>query len=413
MPSRTYDSLDIINYSEIDSISDLTAGSGVVSHSIVPIQPFRFSIIWTGAVTDNPPNGGGSNVQGNVLAEGEIDFSLFPTIPVGALISSIRVKVNVSFNVSGTITGADVCQAIASLQSTWQSLPVGQTYSTLTLTGFDLEQQAGVNSAVVNEDITFSIEEEVLFAPALDKTTFETTFALLRLLTTLNAGIGTATNPAPDGHGSHDGTITVDNFQIIVTYGDGTGFTLNPPGGDVEPGSYINAAGPNIAPATFAATADPKVIPIIPKVNGPDDVDLPVPIPPTDDCVGCLTDCPECDDCFDACTNDLTSEACQDCLDACLDCLVECLENLELGEACQQSTQTPAEIPVVIICGFPTRFAGSVPLGNFTILVARASGIYRFIPGKTNDTLYATARDGTTYDVAIPIPFAKTGFFRS
>jgi len=57
-----------------------------------------------------------------------------------------------------------------------------------------------------------------------------------------------------------------------------------------------------------------------------------------------------------------------------------------------------------------TQFSGSVTLGVLNVLLTNASGIYTLVPGKTNDTLYKTARDGTTRDVRIPTPFAKTGF---
>jgi hypothetical protein len=100
-------------------------------------------------------------------------------------------------------------------------------------------------------------------------------------------------------------------------------------------------------------------------------------------------------------------------MEACLDCLTQCLENLELAEECQGSTGTDGTTPTVVVIVVGTQFSGTVALGNFTILVANGSGLYRFTLGKTNDTLYSAARDGSTYDVKIPNPGAKTGFFRS
>jgi len=61
----------------------------------------------------------------------------------------------------------------------------------------------------------------------------------------------------------------------------------------------------------------------------------------------------------------------------------------------------------------PTEFSGDVPLEPVEIEFADTTGIYRITPGKTNDTLYDPSRDGTTVDVAIPKPFAKTGFIGS
>lgn len=191
-------------------------------------------------------------------------------------------------------------------------------------------------------------------------------------------------------------------------------FTLTPSGGNVEPGQSITVEGPGAAGLEYAATNGDKVIPLDPKVVDPDTVILEVPNPSTDPCVDCLGDCVECEDCFDACNEDLTSAACEECMAACLECLEGCLEDLEAAEECQESKQDPPNTPtnIVIICGGPG-FDGSVPLGTFTIIVANGSGIYEFVEGKTNDTLYSTARDGSTYDVRIPTPSGKTGFFRS
>lgn len=58
----------------------------------------------------------------------------------------------------------------------------------------------------------------------------------------------------------------------------------------------------------------------------------------------------------------------------------------------------------------PIPFTGSVPLAPITISFADTSGIYNITRGKKTDTLYNLARDGTTVEVAIPKPFAKTGF---
>lgn len=190
--------------------------------------------------------------------------------------------------------------------------------------------------------------------------------------------------------------------------------TLNPASGDVEPGQIIRATGSNILGINFVGTVGNKVIPLVTKPDGPD-VLIEVPYPPTDDCVDCLTtDCVDCDDCFTVCNEDLESEECAECMAACLACLEQCLEDVDLAENCDNSSGTPPEIDIVIICGDPgNQFSGSVPLGTFTIIVANGSGIYRFVDGKTNDTVYTAERDGTTLDIKIPNPFGKSGFFRS
>lgn len=74
--------------------------------------------------------------------------------------------------------------------------------------------------------------------------------------------------------------------------------------------------------------------------------------------------------------------------------------------------------PSVILGGSDwTNFGASPPtcavcltiaLGELTILIANASGIYTLTQGKTNDTLYLRA-DSSTFDFKIPNPFGKTG----
>lgn len=208
-------------------------------------------------------------------------------------------------------------------------------------------------------------------------------------------------------------SVSFTGIRVTITYQSGPEITLTPSGGNVERGQTITATGPNVANLTYAAVQGDLIIPIEPKIIGPDEVLLEIPYPPTDPCFDCLGDCPQCDECFTACNEDLTGEACQECMEACLDCLVQCLENLELAEACHESTgTTTTPTIVVVVCGGPG-FTGTVVLGSFTILTANGSGLYRFTLGKTNDTLYASTRDGETYDVKIPNPNAKTGFFRS
>ena len=56
------------------------------------------------------------------------------------------------------------------------------------------------------------------------------------------------------------------------------------------------------------------------------------------------------------------------------------------------------------------QFSGPVVLGTMTVLLTNGSGIYRLVTGKRNDTYYRSQRDGTTIDIKIPNPTAKTGF---
>lgn len=65
---------------------------------------------------------------------------------------------------------------------------------------------------------------------------------------------------------------------------------------------------------------------------------------------------------------------------------------------------------VLTAIGDGFQFTGSVILGSFIINNFDGSGIYVLVPGKRNDTIYNTARDGTTTDYKIPNPFGRTGF---
>lgn len=69
------------------------------------------------------------------------------------------------------------------------------------------------------------------------------------------------------------------------------------------------------------------------------------------------------------------------------------------------------DIPVTpIVYGDGTQFSGWVGLTSMTITLVNASGIYRLVKNKTNDTLYDNLNPPATVDVKIPNPFVKTGF---
>ena len=416
MPSRTYTGLDLTGYTEVDGLLEFEAGSGIASVIAVPVQQARFSIVGSGSISDNPPTGGGSQISGSYQAFGDFDYTIFPTIPNDALITKLRVKIQASILASASCTGTDLVRARVDATLLVRSLPAFTTLTNLGLSLADFEDTAGTASASIAGSKTFSTEEEIIFAPAIDKATFIATWAGIEIFVTGIIGeVANLTNPAPDGVGTYDWFAEVDNFQWIVEYSSGPNIILTPTGGDVEPGQIIQVSSPDgsidVTKLEYAALQGDNVIPIPISPDGR----LEIPSPANTPCSDCFGNCPECETCFTACENDLTSEACQECLDTCLDCLVDCLEDLESAEACIGTTgEPPSPIPIIIIVADPgTQFAGSVPLGTFTILVANATGIYRLTPGKANDTLYHSARDGTTYDVKIPNPFGKTGFFRS
>lgn len=83
----------------------------------------------------------------------------------------------------------------------------------------------------------------------------------------------------------------------------------------------------------------------------------------------------------------------------------ETLFTFYLPVACDGAGST-----AIMATGDGTQFSGSVSLGSLIILLTDHSGIYTLVPGKSNDTLYSSLRDGTTKNVKIPNPFIKTGF---
>lgn len=61
-----------------------------------------------------------------------------------------------------------------------------------------------------------------------------------------------------------------------------------------------------------------------------------------------------------------------------------------------------------------SQFSGSLLLGRFvTIWLRSASGIYRIVTNKRNDTVYDEENLPDTYDIKIPDPFARGGFIGS
>jgi hypothetical protein len=190
-------------------------------------------------------------------------------------------------------------------------------------------------------------------------------------------------------------------------------WTVTPPDGDVEPGRNIVVVGPNAAELTPAFIFDDKVVIVIPKIINEEEIWIEVPYPPSSACTAALDDCPECEAAVDPCSIDVDSEECQTAMAACLACLIAEMESIEDAEACNAAAPGTVPPPTVTLVVSGTQFSGSVELGTFTIIVAEGSGLYRFVMNKTNDTIYTAERDGTTYDVKIPDPGAKTGFFRS
>jgi hypothetical protein len=436
MAIRTYTGVDLINY-----LHDYISGpSGFLTPPVVtPTSPGVLSISANdnGSFTAPPDLGVALSWAFKYGITADLDFDAVPAIPDGAQITNVTLKHNASVNtfgdadITGNGTVGDVQSlALAFVGGTITLRSVGEPCPDITLEVTQSDFDSSPVSAPVhatatgNGTITTSTHQVFDYSGSpIDKATLVATFgSLLWEIFLSNADAGES-NVAQDivNENSHAGTVElfcnleINNFELVVEYTEeDPPVVLNPASGEIEPGQQITGTGEGAADLEYAALIGDLVIPIIPKIISPDEVLLEVPHPPTDDCVASIAACPECEDCFTPCENDLTSEECQACMEACFQCLENELENTELAEQCQQSSGVPPEIPIIIICGDPgTQFSGSVPLGSFTIIVANGSGLYRLTNGKANDTLYTAARDGTTYDVKIPFPGGKTGFFRS
>ena len=413
MPSRTYTGVDVLNYILDDSLTTHSSANGSSSASITPVSQFVLSGV--GAATDsNTPAAESFHTTLQAIASGDLPYTdPLIGIPDGATIQKITINVSGSGNGNASASSGITVSASATAFLTVEFpsgviLPPDQGYNDGEVL-FN-EPLSAVVSASGSSPGSFEIN-----LPNITKAQLITDYGSI-IVNIASAGSGGSDGVAgTGGAGSAAAALSLNNFTLIVDYTDpAIDITLVPSSGNVEPGQSITITGPGVENFTYAALQDDKVIPITPKVIGPDEIVIPVPVPPKEDCEAALADCPECEECFDACQEDLNSEACQKCLENCFDCLEEVMEDYENAEECQESQQDDPPVNIVIICGDPTgtQFTGSVPLGNFTIIVANASGIYRLVDGKTNDTLYATARDGSTYDVKIPNPLGKTGFFR-
>ena len=364
MPSRQYTGIDLQNYvaEYVSGPSSSPVGifDPVVSETSQAILTLTSNEIinWT-----NPPYSFGISSTYSFIYEvsGDFDFNIFPSIPDNALINRVTFRINASILISisavvggtGPIGGGpSIAFAIAGGVIEVESTTSGIMPS-ITLQGEDVVQNSDENNGPLTSNAFVSIADsftnfqEFDFAGSpLTKDQLTAAFGSITIRMRAHADGDNDNNiVAQTGGGLRSGSISQDNvyalnnFQMLVEYSSGPefGITLDPSGGNVEPGRIIRASGDVHMGMGFASTSGTKVIPIIQQEGG----GLETPSPASEDCLDCLGGCPACDSCLDACAQDLNSEACQECLQACLDCLEECFENLELAEGCQQSTQQP------------------------------------------------------------------------
>jgi hypothetical protein len=71
--------------------------------------------------------------------------------------------------------------------------------------------------------------------------------------------------------------------------------------------------------------------------------------------------------------------------------------------------EPPAEYPITVS---GTQFSGTAFVAPLTVLLIKASGVYKLTPGKTCDTLYLDSSvDGSTYDTADSRPDFKVRIY--
>lgn len=392
MPQKTYTGIDLINY-----VTNFTPGAG--PNPATPSTPSQGNAMMFVSANANP---GSVVCISDLEVSGDFDFDAFPAIPAGALISEIDFSWEANINL-----GANANDPSCNVS--------GNCFGTLGAT--DLTDSAiggsngpGLVSASFSQSTAYNLHHVIPFGTPITKAELVADYGSIALFFIM---VLEATGSA---NADISGSTAMVNFNLTITYEEGpaSGMTVTPASGNAQVGQILTVTGPGAADLEYAFETADGIIPVEAQIISDTEVHIEMPYPATDPCYDCFPECLECDAAFDPCDEDLASETCQEAMQACLDCLTNCLEDLEMAEECQQSSQNPPTtptVPVVLIAG--TQFGGTVVLGNFVILVADGSGLYRFTIGQTHDTLYAGDRDGTTYNVKIPNPGGKTGFFRS
>lgn len=408
MPTRTYTGIDFLNY-----LGSFASNTGTNAAAENPVSQMNFSISSSGS---NNVFGAGfrSSAVYEYIVSADLDFDAFPAIPDGSTISKIEVRIDISLTASGTATDTAGDPFTCIVDGIFNSSVIVDGGECTDIKITELASDSGPDSAAASlsgSDHYSNVTTFDFSAVPITKAELITRFTswLVQL-----DGVWIADGFDPGSSGESSG-FTFSGIRISITYQEGpaVSFTIEPTGGELEPGQIIVVTGPNASEQEyFFETAD-GVIPVIPQIINDDEVWIELPYPATDPCFDCFPECPECDSAFAPCDEDLTSDDCIAAMEACLGCLSNCLEDLQLAEECQQSTQEPSDTPVPVVLVVGTQFSGNVLLGNFVVIVANGSGLYKFDLNQTHDELYSTSRDGTTYNVKIPNPGGKTGFFRS
>lgn len=411
---RTYTGISFTDFVVIP-YDDIT--NGVVA-SVDNRGPFNVTISGS-----NSASGHAAGAYNQIAGEmsGLLDFDSPPTnIPIGAMIRSVECRVDLAISASASATvspGTSITEARALASTEIQFGPLQESMPELKMEVDEIESGPGNSSVgpVVTDHFVNVRLFDFTSAPVTREYLVEE-FSFWRVFSQSVSLYGQSGDTPPEATGSANTFISFAIFgiRITITYDEGPiTMTVSPASGNVQVGQVITVTGPGAADQDYFFETEDGIIPVVVQVISPTEVRIETPYPASDPCFDCFPECPECDAAFAPCDADFGSEECQAAMQECLDCLTNCLEELEAAEECQSSTHEPPTTPVPVILIAGRQFGGNVPLGSFTIIYADGSGLYRFVLGKTNDTIYDGDRDGTTYDVKIPNPGGKTGFFRS
>lgn len=366
MPTRTFTGIDLGSYSALFTVGPTS--SGAAPSELTPSQGV-VSIFGSIASVVSPS----SQLTFTYRVSGLFDFDSFPSIPDNALVTRIRIKRAASFNatVENSITndpgagGNFVVQSVAEFDMTVEAGVTPCPELTLTDNALDFQGpitpgNTGTSQATINASDAYSAETILDFSGSpISKADLIANYSLLTFyigatldnLTSSASGLGTQQAASAN----IDYTFDLNNFQFIVEWDEVFQFTIDPPTlSNVDRGQEVIIESDPLDPDALQLdqlTLELDGIPITPTTQTANLLIFYIPL-------------------------DFPNEG-----------------DMEL-----------------VAIGNGTQFSGSIALAAYTILVTNGSGIYVLSLGKTNDTLYSSERDGTTVDVKIPDPFAKTGF---
>lgn len=413
MPSRTFTGIDLLNYNFVATPTLTQINGSATANGVNTSQG-----VATGTISGSINTVVGCDVEAQIEINisGDLPYDAFPALPSNVQVTGIDVQVEMSFNVSGSGTSAFPWDM--GCNGTAEILADGSA-GNIPFTALDLSQSdtdsANNPSVSISQSRTLSTHFTDTFGTPMSRADFVAQYQTL-LINLIISGAGFRFFPQTIT-GAFSGTITLNNFRFLINYED-LPVTMSPAGGQsVESGSRVTLTSDDIDMTGLVPglVIGDKIVVLDPDSVSPTELVFTIPEPATPECLECFDDCPDCDDCITACEDDFDSAECQECLEECFDCLLECLDFEGLAEECLGAIPEDSDPqPVTVVLNDPTgtQFSGTVPLGTLFVITANGSGIYRIVTNKTNDTIYSSVRDGSTYDTKIPNPKFKTGFVR-